>query len=567
LTTRSPARLGALLEHAVRRLRRSAMLRRLRATRLGALLAWRMIAWRARLEGYGAARQARLAARRSLYPAVPEPGLCSFLTTVWNTDPAYLEVLAASLFGQDGDPAFEWVLLDNGSSDARTRAALAGLAKHPAVRLERVEHNLGIIGGMRRCLERATGRYVLPLDSDDRLEPDCLRVLAWHIAQADYPALLYTDEDKLFGDVHCQPYFKPDWDPVLFVNVAYVAHLCALDRQRALTLGVYGDRTYEGCHDWDSFLRFWQGGDRPVHVPEVLYGWRMHPGSTSGDIRAKDFIYASQRALLARFVASRVAPERYDIELNRFFPGTPNWHIRRLPVAPRPIATIVLGDPAGPAVARWRRDTSYPSQRWHAVASDTPVEALLTIARAALTEGALIRLLWDQVEPVAPSNDAGVLWEAVGLVELFPDTAMIGGRIVDPRHRIRSAGGYFGYGRCCDGPDAGRGLDEPGYQAQLWQQHSVSAVSSALAVLAPGLLIATIETHRGLALSLPYLGAWCGAQARRAGQRVVYSPYLIGRSAADWDALVDEAERAVFRLRHGDLMPDAALPSARLSQV
>ncbi|MEJ0070477.1 MAG: hypothetical protein WDO24_19150 [Pseudomonadota bacterium] len=61
---------------------------------------------------------------------------------------------------------------------------------------------------------------------------------------------------------------------------------------------------------------------------------------------------------------------------------------------------------------------------------------------------------------------------------------------------MRSAGGYFGYGGGCDSPDIGRDLDAPGYQAQAWQQHTVSAVSSELAVLDPALLIATLAAHR-----------------------------------------------------------------------
>jgi len=558
---------AALVEAVLRSLRRSAQLRRLRATRLGARLAWHMIAWRAHLDGYGSARQTRLAARRGLYAATPAPGLFSFLTTVWNTDPAYLEVLAASVFGQDGDPPFEWVLLDNGSTDPGTRAVLAGLAKHPAVRLERFERNLGIIGGMRRCLERATGRYVLPLDSDDRLEPDCLRILAWHIARHGHPALLYTDEDKLFGDVHCLPYFKPDWDPVLFVNACYIAHLCALDRQRALALGVYGDPAYEGCHDWDSFLRFWQAGDRPLHVPEVVYDWRMHPGSTSGNIRAKDYVYASQRALLARFVAAAPHPERYEIELSPLFSGSPNWHIRRLPMAARPLVTIVIGDPDGPTVAAWRAGSTYPRQRWEAAPAITPLagDRLIELARAAAAEGALLRLLADDVAPMPGFDDAAVLWEALGLFELFADTAMVGGRIVDSAGRIRAAGAYLGFGLGCDCPDVGRRLDDPGYQGQMWQQRSVGAVAAALAVIEPGLLIETLEAHRDLRLSLAYLGAWCGAQARRGGRRIVYSPFLAGR-AARWDK-VPAAERAAFLDRHRDLLADEPLLSPRLDRA
>jgi hypothetical protein len=556
--------LGTSVERLIRPLRHNRLLRRWRETSLGQRLAWRI---HARLAAYEPARQARLVMRRRLYSAVPAPGLFSLITPVWDTDPVHLQALADSVFGQDGDPPFEWVIHDNASTDPRTLACLAALAAHPAVTIERSRHNLGIIGGMRRCLERAGGRYVLPLDHDDYLYPDALRIVAWHLAEHDYPALLYTDEDKLYGTQHCYPFFKPDWDPVLFVNASYIAHLCALDRQRALALGVYSDRTYEGCHDWDSFLRFWQAGDRPAHVPEVLYGWRIHPGSTSGNIRAKDYVYASQRALLKRFVAAARHPERYEIEPSPLFPGSPNWHIRRLPVAPRPMVTIVIGDPDGPTVAAWRGGSGYQLQRWAAAPASTPLagDRLIGLARAAAAEGALVRLLADDIAPLPGFDDDAVLWEAVGLFELFADTAMVGGRIVDPASRIRAAGAYFGFGLGCDCPDVGRRLDDPGYQGQMWQQRSVGAVAAALAVIEPGLLIETLEAHRDLRLSLAYLGAWCGAQARRGGRRVVYSPFLAGR-AARWDE-VPAAERAAFLDRHRDLVADEPLLSPRLDRA
>ncbi|HUA54763.1 MAG TPA: hypothetical protein VMB81_21475, partial [Candidatus Sulfotelmatobacter sp.] len=425
-----------------------------------------------------------------------------------------------------------------------------------------------IVGGLRTCLERATGRYVLPLDSDDRLDPDALRILAWHITRHDHPALLYTDEDKLYDDVFCYPYFKPDWDPVLFANSCYIAHLTALDRARALALGVYGDAAYEGCHDWDSFVRFAQAGATPVHVAEVVYSWRMHAGSTSGNIRAKDYIYASQRALQQRLVAATPHPERFAIELSPLFPGSPNWRIRRLPEVPRPVVTVVLGDPDGAAPTAWRTGSTYPAQRWTALPAAAPLalDALAEIARAAAQDDALVRLVADTVAPLAPCDDAAALWEAVGLFERFADAAMVGGRIVDARGRIVAAGAYLGFGAGCDCPDVGRPLDDPGYQGQMWQQRSVSAVAAELAVIDPGFLVAAIAACRDGAVSLAGLGAWCGALARRSRRRVVYTPFLTGRAAAGL-AAPSRAESRRWLERNADVIPDTALLSPRLTRT
>ena len=212
--------------------------------------------------GYELFRIDRMHRRETVRAPSSDDAPLSLVTTAWNTEPRFLEYVAASVFQQDGNPSFEWVIIDNGSESADTRRCLGEIARHPAVRLHRVERNLGIAGGMRLGLERARNRYILPLDSDDYLYPDCLRLVGAALAAHGFPGLLYTDEDKLSHEGWRDPYFKPDWDPVLFVNSCYIAHLCAIDRRLALHLGCYADSAADGSHDWETFTRFHDLGTR-----------------------------------------------------------------------------------------------------------------------------------------------------------------------------------------------------------------------------------------------------------------------------------------------------------------
>ena len=76
----------------------------------------------------------------------------------------------------------------------------SGCAASRGVRFLRSERNLGIIEGTRLCLEHAVNRYTATVDHDDLLTPDCIRVVSHALGEAGYPALAYTDEDKLDGD-------------------------------------------------------------------------------------------------------------------------------------------------------------------------------------------------------------------------------------------------------------------------------------------------------------------------------------------------------------------------------
>jgi hypothetical protein len=61
-----------------------------------------------------------------------------------------------------------------------------------------------------------------------------------------------------------------------------------------LSAEVYTDSYARGSHDWDTYLRLVDKGARPVHLPEVLYGWRMHVASSAMSSGAKDYLVDSQ---------------------------------------------------------------------------------------------------------------------------------------------------------------------------------------------------------------------------------------------------------------------------------
>ena len=508
-----------------------------------------------RRTGYERFREDRFRQRRRLYRTNQIPGLLSFLTTVWNTDVKYLQVLAESVRRQAGGTHFEWLVLDNGSTSRETTDFLASLSAYPFVRLHRVEENLGIVGGMRYCLERASGTYILPLDSDDYIYPDCVNVLTWHIKHYGFPALLYTDEDKIRDGRHVDPYFKPAWDPVLFVNSCYIAHLCGIDRKLALELGVYSDEGAEGCHDWDTFTRFMLSGLEPHHVPEVLYSWRIHPQSTAGNIDSKHYIHNSHEVVLNKFIIAQSVPDLYALELSPLFNGTPDRWFRRKPVNARPVFAVLFHSNTG------RAETAAVNAGFDAALPVTaPLGQLKDVATAAAADGALVHLRWDKTHPDA----ADWRWEAIGLMELFPDTVMVGGRMISRDGKMITGGSYFGFGRGCDSPDHMRAVSDPGYFAQMWKQHSVSSVSAQHAVVDSRFLLEFIEEHRHAHVSFPYLGAWLGAYARRRRKRVVYTPFMSATCDADWDDLVSEEERCALVMLYEDLMPDPLLLSPHL---
>jgi glycosyl transferase family 2 len=471
--------------------------------------------------------------RRAIYKHSPQKGLFSILTTVWDGSPVvHLQKLAESISRQTARDACEWVILDNGCTKPKLTEYLRGLGKMPGVNVDRANTNLGIARGLRQCLERAKGRYVLPVDADDLLYPDALQVVSSVIVENHYPSLLYTDEDKINGSQHYQPYFKPDWDPVLLLNSAYIAHLGVIEREKALKLGAYSDPEAEGSPDWDLFVRFLSAGERAVHIPEVVYSWRVHGASTADDVARKPYVRMSQRRVLQRFLDAGPWRELFELEPSPLFTGGDHWHFRRKQQQPKPCMTV-----------EWPGD-----HRTNARQYAEPAEALVK-------EDGLICFVGEQVSVTNPDWQ----WEAMGITELHPDTVMIGGRIANTTGRIREAGLEFDFDDICRSPNRGRLLNDPGYFGQMWKQRSVGAVSARFAVFKAHFLSELLENLPDR-VSMGFLGAWAGAHALQTGKRVVYSPFLSAMLDAKEQA-PDESEKRLFRECYGVIRDTRFYPS------
>ncbi|MGH9695129.1 MAG: hypothetical protein ACRD5Z_13345, partial [Bryobacteraceae bacterium] len=323
-----------------------------------------------------------------------------------------------------------------------------------------------------------------------------------------------------------------------------------IDRQMALELGAYSDKNTEGSADWDLFIRFLAAGRAAVHIPEVVYGWRMHAESTADDALSKPYIHTSQRAVLERYLNLRGIAEDYRVEYSPLLNGTADWWIERRHTRPWPALLVILTNrPAGGELVNPPNYPDLPCVKLPALAGLSHLKEVLcnrpaTPARGlgdfqtVLTEHRLAAGLGSEELVCLVSEDLQIdrqdwLWDAISLLEKHPDAVMVGGRIRNSRDEIVSAGLVLGFEGGAGCPDAGRAAIDPGYFTQMFKQRSVSAVSSQFAVIRSSFL-----RELPADVSIPFLGAWAGARARRLGRRIIFSPFLSAVSDIDWQALV-----------------------------
>lgn len=220
------------------------------------------------------------------------------LTPVYETPPQLLDECIASVEAQTFED-WELVLVDDGSPSDRVRQQLAvASARDPRIRVLLREANGGIVAASNDGLAVATGEMVALLDHDDTLHPEALAALDAVIADdVDYA---YTDQDLIDeAGRHSEPFYKPDWSPERFRCQMYTNHLGALRRTLVDEVGGFRDG-FEGSQDFDLVFRVTERARRVVHVPRVLYHWRITEASVNASPEAKPYAWlAGGRAIAA----------------------------------------------------------------------------------------------------------------------------------------------------------------------------------------------------------------------------------------------------------------------------
>ncbi len=513
----------------------------------------------------------------------------SILTSVFNTPPEYFRQAAASVFSQTHDE-YEWIVLDNGSSKRETTEAVRAVSADKRVKIDRVDDNAGVIGGMRLCLAQAAGEYVVPLDSDDLLHPDALKVLNGVIGEENPPAFLYSDEDMFGPEGSIAAYCRPNWDPILNLCTSYIFHACAFDRKIGVSLGVYSDDASNYCHDWDTVFRFSRAGHEPVHVPAVLYRWRSHKDSSTNRPDPHSGSMASQRHLLESQLAAFPNPDLYSIEIFPVSRGAPEWWIRRKRLKPDPVQAVLLGragESSGQAAADLIGAASHPFSRLHIVgglplSGEKEGEIERQMARTLehygipTPAGPLVQTHENEgmaglLEAGRRLDDALTLvistdlrmegdewpWEADLIRALHPEACLISTRILDSNRRVLAGNEVLGFDGPVGCPDAGRSADDPGYFGLALKRHSVSAVHAACFLGAGGFLreaFAKLPASAGI----EFLGAWLGAIAAADDRRVAFTPMIsaVARPGFDVSRIPSSGEMNAFASSYPALTRD-----------
>ena len=224
----------------------------------------------------------------------------SIVVPLYNTPERFLTAMIDSVRAQTFG---NWQLcLADGSDEEHTQVGeicrTMALEDH-RICYRKLEKNGGISENTNECLKMASGDWVAFFDHDDLLAPNALFEAMMVLDRFPATELIYTDEDKVdeYGTKWTDPHFKPDYDAELLRTNNYICHFLMVKKKLADSVG--GLRSeYNGAQDYDFILRCTEKTRNIVHIPKVLYHWRIHEQSTAGNQESKLYAYDAARKAL-----------------------------------------------------------------------------------------------------------------------------------------------------------------------------------------------------------------------------------------------------------------------------
>ncbi|MBW0167218.1 MAG: glycosyltransferase family 2 protein [Vulcanococcus sp.] len=440
-------------------------------------------------------------AMRAWAEGLPDPPTIAVVMPVFNPNPEWLQEAIDSVCDQLY-PHWQLCIADDCSTDPRVREVLEqAVAADQRIRVAFREQNGHISAASNTALELVEAPWVALLDHDDRLAEDALAWVARSIVEHPQLRMIFSDEDKIDANgSRRDPYFKCDWNPILMEGQNAVCHLGVYSTDLVREVG--GFRVgYEGAQDHDLTLRCSRQlrRDQILHLPRILYHWRVHAGSTATGAEAKPYSCGAAQRVVADHLRSLNQPatavDCTPVGLQPCFD---------LPVDP-PLVSVIIPTRNGlavlePCLRSLLEHTHYPNLEVLVVDNGSDDPATLAFL-AELEAAGSIRVLPDPspfnysalnnraVEQATGeficlmNNDIEVI-QPDWLIQMLaygqrPGVGAVGARLFYPDRSIQHGGVLLGIGGVAGHAHHGLAQDAFGYYCRAQLAQEMSAVTAA----------------------------------------------------------------------------------------
>lgn len=222
--------------------------------------------------------------------------LISIVTPIYNTPKEFFIEYIDSIKNQTYS---NWEICLADASDKELDYIEEIIGDNTKIKYKKLEQNNGISENSNEAISMATGEFIALIDHDDVIAPNALFEIVAALNKNSETDFIYSDEDKFEGNLENRfyPFFKPDFSPDFLRSNNYICHLSCIRTKLINEIGGFR-KEFDGAQDYDLFLRISEKTNQILHIPKVLYHWRIHSSSTAQNIETKMYaIEAGRKAI------------------------------------------------------------------------------------------------------------------------------------------------------------------------------------------------------------------------------------------------------------------------------
>lgn len=473
--------------------------------------------------------------------------LISVIMPVYNTPEKWLKKAINSVIAQIYDN-WELCIVDDGSTDTTVRQTLQEYQSHPNIHIKYRQSNGHISQASNDAVAMAKGEYIAILDHDDELRPHSLFEVVKILQTAPSAKLIYSDEDKItVKGERINPYFKPDLNIELLRSQNYICHLTVIKKDCIISVGGFRGEV-NGAQDWDLFLRIIDSisTEEVVHIPKILYHWRIIESSTANSTAAKPYVLKAQQTCVQEHLKrnkidgkAQILHDISQIKVNYSFSESTALtvsiiiptkdQVHHLKRCIKSIETKTLIKKYEIIIINNNSEEESTFEYFQQLSTHPNIKIVddsrpfnfsqLNNSAAKLARGQYLLFLNNDIEVITK----GWLTEMLSLLQQ-DHVGAIGAKLLFPNGLLQHAGVILGIGGVAGHNHKGIRRDNPGYFNRVALRSEFSAVTAAC-LLCKKEVFANIGGFNENSLSVAFNDVDLCLRIRQAGYRIIYTPY------------------------------------------
>lgn len=218
-----------------------------------------------------------------------QPGTVSLNRGIWNEGPPLVSIItpyfnAGQYFEQTANcvlnqtfPYFEWVIVDDGSTNSEDVTTLLEIAKKDSRIKVFHKDNGGASTARNKAIELTSTEIIVTLDADDLIEPTYLECIYWSLYCNPQASWTYTDS---VGFNTKEYLWNKSFSSEVMKSENILCYSAGFRKKDLLEVGGYDNFAKFYFEDWTLWLKLLKKGKFPVHMR--WYGFWYRNSNTGG---------------------------------------------------------------------------------------------------------------------------------------------------------------------------------------------------------------------------------------------------------------------------------------------